>query len=183
MNSMTPNAESGHPGYSAWSSDPTHADKASAGCWSLLSNEWQQTAATPSLVCDRRRRHRLLPILRLGRRRIADPCLHGNDHHHPDQTNQHLTYQELQPRRSAYTAVAGGMNNAPQRHADLFRVSPAQSRAGRTTTSWAVQSRPAVEQDRAAAELDGRMCRSARRAARSLIQDAGDLHKTGTAAD
>ena len=43
---MTPNAESGHPGYSAWSSDPTHADKASAGCWSLLSNEWQQIAAT-----------------------------------------------------------------------------------------------------------------------------------------
>jgi hypothetical protein len=40
MNSMTPNAESGHPGYSAWSSDPTHADKASAGCWSLLPNEW-----------------------------------------------------------------------------------------------------------------------------------------------
>jgi hypothetical protein len=27
------------------------------------------------------------------------------------------------------------------------------------------------------------LCRSARRAARSLIQDAGDLHKTGTAAD
>jgi hypothetical protein len=26
---------------------PTHADKASAGCWSLLSSEWQQIAATP----------------------------------------------------------------------------------------------------------------------------------------
>jgi hypothetical protein len=44
---MTPKAESGRPGYSAWASYPTHADKASAGCWSLLSDEWQQIAATP----------------------------------------------------------------------------------------------------------------------------------------
>src|SRR5829696_10544863 len=28
------------PWLSAWSSDPTHADKASAGCWSLLPNQW-----------------------------------------------------------------------------------------------------------------------------------------------